>query len=117
MTQTRAQPFFRENGDYLAHVPMMVQRNAFPFATIKALDATVLELPYGAQDRLCMLLIYPRPNVTLTSVFHKLHSFDIEQIHHELHRFDNTDDFEETEVELYLPKFSIDSDLELRTVS
>lgn len=116
MTQTRDQPFYRENGEYLAHVPMMAQRNAFPFATIGGLDATILELPYGEQNRLSMLLIYPRPNTTLTAVFHKLHSFDIERIHHELHRFDNTDDFEETEVELYLPKFSIDSDLELRTV-
>lgn len=63
-----------------------------------------------------MLLIYPRANTTLTSVFNKLRSFDIERIHNELHRYDNTPDYEETEVELYLPKFSIDSDLELRTV-
>lgn len=83
---------------------------------ISALDATILELPYGEQNRLSMQLIYPRPNTTLTAVFHKLRSFDIERIHHELHRFDNTDDYEETEVELHLPKFSIDSDLELRTV-
>lgn len=116
MTQTRDQPFYRENGEYLAHVPMMSQRSAFPLAMINALDATILELPYGEQDRLAMLLIYPRQNTTLTSVFHKLHSFDIERIHHELHRYDNTEDFEETEVELYLPKFNIDSDLELRTV-
>lgn len=95
---------------------MMSQRNTFPFATIGGLDATILELPYGEQNRLSMLLIHPRSNTTLTAVFHKLHSFDIERIHHELHRFDNTEDFEETEVELYLPKFNIDSDLELRTV-
>lgn len=116
MTQTRDQPFYRENGEYLAHVKMMTQRNTFPFATISALDATILELPYGEQDRLSMLLIYPRPNTTLTAVFNNLHSFDIARIHHELHRYDNTEDFEETEVELFIPKFSIDSDLELRTV-
>lgn len=116
MTQTRDQPFYRENGEFLANVPMMCQRNTFPFAMIGGLDATVLELPYGEQDRLSMLLIYPRPNTTLANVFNNLRSFDIESIHHELHRYDNTGDYEETEVELYLPKFSIDSDLELRTV-
>lgn len=109
-------PFYRENGDFMAEVPMMFQRNTFPLAMINALDATIVELPYGEQDRLCMLLIYPMRNTTLANVFHKLHSFDIEQIHYELHRYDNTEDFEETEVDLYLPKFSIDSDLELRTV-
>lgn len=100
----------------MANVPMMSQRNVFPFAMVGGLDATVLELPYGEQDRLQMLLIYPRPNTTLANVFDKLRSFDIERIHHELHRYDNTDDYEETEVELYLPKFNIDSDLELRTL-
>lgn len=116
LTQTRNQPFYRENGEFVADIPMMCQRNVFPFATIRELDATVLELPYGEQDRLSMLLIYPRRNTTLVNVFNNLRSFDIERIHHELHRYDNTNDYEETEVELYLPKFSIDSDLELRTV-
>lgn len=116
MSETREQAFYRENGQLLGNVPMMSQRNAFPFATIVALDATVLELPYGEQNRLCMMLILPRPNTTLTAVFQRLHSFNVEQIHQELHRFDGTDDYEETDVELYLPKFRIDSDLELRTV-
>lgn len=116
MSNTRLQPFFRESGDYIAHVPMMSQRSAFPFAVINSLDASILELPYGEQDRLSMLLIYPRRNTTLTNVFQKLHSFDIARIHHEIHKFDHSEDFEESEVEVYLPKFNIDSDLELRTV-
>lgn len=116
LNQTKDQPFYRESGDYVAHVPMMSQRNIFPFSTINALDATVLELPYGKEDRLCMLLILPRRNATLTSVFENLRQFDIAKIDHEIHKYDNTDDYDETEVELTLPKFNIDSDLELRTV-
>lgn len=95
---------------------MMYQRNVFPFATISTLDASVLELPYGKENRLCMLLLLPRRNSTLTAVFENLRQFDIAKIDHEIHKFDNTDDYDETEVELTLPRFNIDSDLELRTV-
>lgn len=98
-------PFYRENGEFVAMVPMMSQRNSFPFAVINALDASILELPYGEQDRLSMLLIYPRRNTTLTNVFQKLHSFDIARIHHEIHKFDNSEEFEESEVEVSLPRF------------
>lgn len=116
MTLTKEQPFYRENGDYVAHVPMMSQRNVFPFAVINSLDASVLELPYGTTDRLCMLLILPRRNATLSNVFENLRQFDIARINAEIHKYDNTDEYDETEIELTLPKFNIDSDLELRTV-
>lgn len=85
----------------------MHQRNVFPFATINALDASVLELPYGKEDRLNMLLILPRRNSTLTTVFENLRQFDIAKINTEIHKYDNTDDYDETEVELTLPKFNI----------
>lgn len=94
----------------------MTQRSNLPFATINDLDASILELPYGKENRLSMLLIYPRRNTTLTAVFQTLSQFDIEKIHHEIHKFDNSDDFEESEVELTMPRFNINSDLELRTV-
>lgn len=95
---------------------MMYQRNIFPFATINTLDASIVELPYGKENRLCMLLMLPQRNSTLANVFENLRDFDIAKIDRELHKFDNTDDMDETEVELTLPKFNIDSDLELRTV-
>lgn len=95
---------------------MMYQRNVFPFAAIADLEANVVELPYGKEDRLCMLLLLPRRNSSLTSVFEKLQNYNIARIAQELHKYDNTDDYEETEVELSLPRFKIDSDLELRTV-
>lgn len=95
---------------------MMSQRNVFPFAMMNELDASVLELPYGKTDRLCMLLMLPRRNSTLTEVFNKLKNFNIRSITHELHKYDHTEEYEEAEIELSLPRFSIDSDLELRTV-
>lgn len=115
-TFTTEQAFYRENGEYAGHVPMMYQRSVLPFATINDLEANVVELPYGKEDRLCMLLLLPRRNSSLTAVFDKLKNYNIARITQELHKFDNTEDYEETEIELTLPRFNIDSDLELRTV-
>lgn len=95
---------------------MMSQRSVFPYATIGDLDASVLELPYGKEERLCMMLLLPRRNSTLPAVFEKLSSFTIDRILNELHKYDHTDEYEETEIELTMPRFNIDSDLELRTV-
>lgn len=114
MNKTFAQPFYRENGDYLAHVPMMVQKNLFRYAAIPSLSATFLELPYGNDNRFAMILIYP--NGTLTEVFQRLSitTAVAKLLHEQLDRRNYNDD--DDVVELTLPKFRIDSDLELRTV-
>lgn len=39
---------------------MMVQEDEFRYALISDLEAHVLELPYGTQDRLTMLVAMPR---------------------------------------------------------
>lgn len=116
ISQTTEQPFYRESGEQVAHVPMMYQRSVLPFTTIRSLGASVLELPYGKENRICMLLILPRLNSTLAEVLENLKNYDIAKINHELHKYDLTEDYDETEVELTLPRFKIDSDLELSTV-
>lgn len=113
-------PFFRENGDYLAHVPMMTQKNMFRYVTVASLSATFIELPYGTgsdPNRFSMLLVYP--HTTLTGIFQQLcQTTTMAKIHEELDRHNNNDDDDDDMdvVELTLPKFKIDSDLELRTV-
>lgn len=115
--QTVEQPFYRENGDYVADVPMMMQKNVFRYVTIASINATFIELPYGDENRFAMLLIYPHS--TLTRVFqHLCETTTVAKIHEELDRHNNNDDDDDDMdiVELTLPKFKIDSDLELRTV-
>lgn len=117
--QTIEKPFYRENGSYLAHVPMMSQKNVFRYVTVKSLGATFIELPYGDQNRFAMLLIHPNPNSSLTEIFrHLCQTTTMAKIHEELDRHNNNDDDDDDQdiVELVLPKFSLDSDLELRTV-
>ncbi|XP_031636188.1 uncharacterized protein LOC116349073 [Contarinia nasturtii] len=116
ISYTKDMPFYREDGKPIGNVPMMSQRKILSYTTINQLDASILELPYGKEDRLCMLLILPRYNSSLAAVFQNLRNFNIATISYELHKYDNTNDYDESEIELTLPRFSIDSDLELRTV-
>lgn len=103
-------------GALIDNVPMMHQSGYFPVASIPTLNATVLELPYGIEDRLCMLILLPWKTRHLSSVFDKLADYSIEMIIDELHRYDQYEDPDENEVELSLPKFTINSDLSLNTV-
>lgn len=113
---TEPKPFYRETGELIGDVPMMYQRALFPYTKLRSLNASVVELPYGKEDRLCMLLLLPFYNVSLTSVFHNLRSHDIARLDYEIHKWDNTNDYDDSDVYLSLPSFNIDSDLELRTV-
>lgn len=95
---------------------MMYQIGSFPAASIRALNATVLELPYGIENRLCMLLLLPYKSLPLSTVFDKLADYSIDMIISEVHKYDHDEDPEENEVELSLPRFTISSDLNLNTV-
>lgn len=113
---TTVLPFFDEAGNFIENAPMMYQVGSFPAASIPELNATVLELPYGIENRLCMLLLLPYKTRHLSSVFDKLSNYTIEMIVNEVHRYDQYEDPDENEVELTLPRFKIDSDLSLNTV-
>ena len=52
-------PFKDEDGKVLGNVPMMIQTGPFNYSYMKELQGHVLELPYGKEDRLSMLIILP----------------------------------------------------------
>lgn len=114
-TLTSQQPFYDETGRLKSFVSMMRQSGSFSIASISALNAIVLELPYGNEDRLSMLILLPR-SYPLASVFDRLADFSIETILNELHKYDEVDSPDENEVELILPRFTINSDLNVVTV-
>lgn len=96
---------------------MMTQENSFEYVHDETLNATIVELPYGNEARFTMLLIYPHS--TLTKIFDRLHQIDVAKIHLELHR-DDVDEFGDSidgiQTMITLPKFTIDSDLELPAI-
>lgn len=93
---------------------MMFQRGAFSFTGINELDSLVLELPYGDQDRLSMILLLPRQGILLTSVLEKLSAYGVARVITELRRADA--EFEEDEVEVFLPRFSFTADFTLNVI-
>lgn len=113
MTSTK--PFFDENGNLVEDVQMMYQRAHFRVASINQLSAHVLEVPYGVENRLCMLLLLPIKGVHLSDVFDKLNFYTIESITNELHKYDHNDD-EDNDVDLHLPRFKIGSDFKLNSL-
>lgn len=90
---------------------MMTMQNPLRFAIFDGLNASFLELPYGHEDRLAMLLIFPLRNAKLSQVFQNLGRVDIAKIHREVYKYDDVGD-----VIVSLPRFKIDSDMELRSI-
>ncbi|XP_053669089.1 serine protease inhibitor 77Ba [Anopheles marshallii] len=104
-------PFYDENDQPIGMVEMMFQRGIFPFAGYKELDAQILELPYGANRHLSMLLIMPRKGVPLVEVIRKLTEYGVDRVFEELDR--SLVDFDDDEVEVHLPRFEFNSDYNL----
>lgn len=59
-SDTRPEIFYDELGQPLGQVDMMYQVGPFAYTSIAALNGHVLELPYGLQKRLSMILILPK---------------------------------------------------------
>lgn len=114
VSQTTEEPFYDEFEKVQGNVNMMFQRGSFSYTGIKELDSLVLELPYGDQDRLSMILLLPRKGVMLTSVLNKLSYYGISRVMTELRRADA--EFEEDPIEVFVPRFSITADFTLNVI-
>lgn len=111
---TNEEPFFDEFGKLVGNVNMMFQRGPFSYTAIAELESHVLELPYGEDDRLSMIVLLPRKNVPLPSVLERLANYGITPMLNELRRADT--EYEEDEVEVFLPRFSITADFTLNVI-
>lgn len=116
VSQTQEQPFYDENGGLVERVNLMYQSGKFKYAQLKELSSHVVEIPYGKEDRLCMVVLLPTKGVRVASVFEKLSNYTIKKIMTELHQYDNAQDEEEPDVELFLPRFNINTDFNLNVV-
>lgn len=114
VSQTTEQPFYDEHEKFQENVNMMFQRGTFSFTGINELDSLVLELPYGDADRLSMILLLPRQGVLLTNVLEKLAAYGVARVITELRRADA--EFDEDEVEVFLPRFSFTADFTLNVI-
>ncbi|XP_037823486.1 serine protease inhibitor 77Ba-like [Lucilia sericata] len=115
---TRPLPFYDEDGKLLGDVQMMTQMGLFTYVNVKELDAHVLELPYGKENRLSMLIILPKRGVKLNKIVNNLANVGVKEIHRQLNvaaqYYDNDDD--KPEVEVFIPKFTTESHFTLSPI-
>lgn len=111
---TAEEKFYDEFDKELGNVNMMFQRGPFAYTGLAELQAHVLELPYGTDDRLSMIILLPRKRVQLNSVMERLSQYGIAKILDELNKVN--EEYEEDEVEVYIPRFSFTADFTLNII-
>lgn len=113
-TSTVRMPFLNSNGQKLGEVNMMYNRYNYPFANIKDLQAKVIEIPYGVENRLSMLVMLPNPGVSLQNMFLNFARVPLDTVFKEL-RLSKVE-YSEEEVDLFLPRFKIESEIDLSNI-
>ncbi|EDV40057.2 uncharacterized protein Dana_GF10328 [Drosophila ananassae] len=115
-TLTRMENFYNENDEVVGQVQMMVQEANFAYASnIEGLDGYVLELPYGTQDRLAMIVVLPKRGFKLNDVANNLKTIGLSPILQRLAAF-RARASEDNEVEVMMPKFVTTTDFTLKGI-
>lgn len=111
---TSEEPFYDEYGLSVGNVQMMYQKGVFAYTSIASLESHILELPYGQENRLSMIILLPKRGVSLQTVIQRIESYGVHQITAELNRAKV--DYDEDEVEVYLPRLSTRADFTLNKI-
>ncbi|XP_013116765.1 serine protease inhibitor 77Ba [Stomoxys calcitrans] len=116
--QTITAPFHDEQEHVLGNVQMMTQIGPFNYISMKSLESYILELPYGKEDRLSMLIVLPRKSVSLNKVVGNLRTVGVKPLIQELEKMAaiNENDDIQDQVEVFLPRFSTTSHFTLRPI-
>lgn len=106
--------FLDSRGQQIGQVNMMYNRYNYPFANIKELQAKVIEIPYGKENRLSMLIMLPNPGVSLENMFFNFAHVPLDTVFSEL--LLSKEEYSEEEVDLFLPRFKIESELDISNI-
>lgn len=90
---------------------MMFRRGGCLYVPIPALKSNVLHLPYG--DDVNMIVILPEKNVPLVTVTDSLRVLGL---HYVLEALKNAGEEEDPDLEVFLPRFSINSDFKMNDI-
>uniref|UniRef100_U5EXE5 Putative salivary serpin n=1 Tax=Corethrella appendiculata TaxID=1370023 RepID=U5EXE5_9DIPT len=112
LTQTQA--FYDEKDVEITKVPMMYQKGVFPYMASKQINGHVLELPYGQDKSMSMILVLPRKGTPLSEVVENLSQMKMEEVYNQLTQ--SIIDYEDDEVEVLIPKFEFNGDYQLRVI-
>lgn len=95
-------PFYLNDVDSVQVDFMKIKKN-FKYGFLENLDATALELPYKDSD-ISMLIILPNKKTGLSALESKLHTIDFAELSNQMYS---------QEVNVEIPKFKIEFDIEL----
>lgn len=112
-TDTEADAFYDESGRHIGTVKMMYQRAQVPYSNIEAVQAHVVELSYGDDDKFSMLILLPYPKLKVMDIYKKL-TVEVLQLMFEKLESDMYE-FDLGIVDLKLPRFQINSNILLNS--
>ena len=113
-SSTMRMPFFNSKSEKIGEVNMMYNRNTYPFANIQELKARVIEIPYGVENRLSMLIMLPHPGVSVEDMFFNFYRVTLDRIFEELKIA--KEEYGDDEVDCFIPRFKIESNLDLTEI-
>ncbi|XP_059054492.1 serine protease inhibitor 77Ba-like [Achroia grisella] len=113
-TYTTRMPFYNSHGQRIGEVNMMYSRHTYPFANIQELKARVMEIPYGIENRLSMLIMLPHPGVSIEDMFYNFYTVTLDRVFYELKVA--KEEYGDDEVDCLLPRFKIESNLDLSAI-
>lgn len=102
---TENSAFYNHKDNQIGDVNLMFVSGTFNITSSKLVQADILELPYGDQNRFSMLLFLPKRGVTVTTVIENLKAVSLRTI------FALFGKRGETIVNVQIPRFKITSDI------
>lgn len=113
-TATHLDRFYDDSDNFKGQVNMMYQVGEYPYTILSNLKSHAVELPYGKGDRMSLIIILPRKGESLESVLKQMAVTPFSYVLNALEVA--AEQFGEELVQVYLPRFSINSDLNLNEV-
>lgn len=111
---TELDSFYDEAGNKVTDVMMMYQKGSFPYARIEHLKAVAIELGYGANGKMSMFVILPWKQQTLATVLELIAVSPISKLIEIL--ADAEQQFIDEDIEVFLPRFKVNTDVNLEQV-
>lgn len=113
-TATFSDKFYDESGNVKGSVSMMYQIGSYPYSFLANLKSHAVELPYGKGDRMSLIVILPQKGEKLSSVLRQIVTVSFDYVLNTLETAEQQ--FGEDYVQVYLPRFSINSELNLNEI-
>lgn len=111
MADTRDLPFYNENGVTITNVPMMFRKGGRSHIRVPSLEAEIIELAYGFDQKFSMVVLLPKKQVPLVRVIDNLRVLGLHTV---IEHLDQSE--EDPDLEIFLPRFSISSDYKLNYI-